>query len=215
MEECQLKSGLPTEPVLVGRDKEIEQLMRCFDSALNGKGITVFICGEAGIGKTRLVNEFLGLSRKTGAKILKGWCLSEAAIPYFPFIEAFNFYLSTMNDTPMKKAMTKHLGITGWLRGPEVFRESDTRELLSTPGIERDRTFEATATALLRLSSDKPVILFLDDLHWADHLSLALIHYVTRRCRNSHLLILGTYRSEELVRTEEGKLHPLEETILQ
>jgi predicted ATPase len=213
MEECQLKSGLPTEPVLVGRDKEIEQLMRCFDSALNGKGITVFICGEAGIGKTRLVNEFLGLSRKTGAKILKGWCLSEAAIPYFPFIEAFNFYLSTMNDTPMKKAMTKHLGITGWLRGPEVFRESDTRELLSTPGIERDRTFEATATALLRLSSDKPVILFLDDLHWADHLSLALIHYVTRRCRNSHLLILGTYRSEELVRTEEGKLHPLEETI--
>jgi len=213
LEGYELKSELPIEPVLVGRDKEIEQLMRCLDSALSGKGTTVFICGEAGIGKTRLVNEFLSVAKKREIKVLCGWCLSEAGVPYFPFTEAFNSYLSTMSDAKMKTAMTKHLGITGWLRGPEIARESSARELFLTPGIERDRTFEATATALLRLSAHEPAILFLDDLHWADHLSLALIHYVARRCRNSQLLIIGTYRSEELVRTKEGKLHPLEETM--
>ncbi len=230
LEGRKLIFGLPVEPVLVGRDKEMEQLMRCLASASDGKGTTVFVCGEAGIGKTRLINEFLSLAKKTGAKILRGWCLSEAAVPYFPFAEAFNSYLSTMSDAKTKTALARHLGITGWLRGPKLESdkrehlgitgwlrgpksESDTGELLSFPAIERDRTFEATATALLQLSTHEPVILFLDDLHWADNLSLALVHYVARRCRNSQLLIAGTYRSEELVRTKEGKLHPLEETM--
>jgi len=198
---------------LVGRDEEIKQLMRCLDSALNGKGSTVLIYGEAGVGKTRLVNEFLKLAKKTGAKVLSGWCLSEAAIPYFPFTEAVNTYISIVGDEKAKSVMTKQLGITGWLRGPVSARESKTRELFSTPEIERDRTFEAVARVLLLLSAQEPLILFLDDLHWADHLSLALLHYLSKKCRNSRLLIIGTYRPEEVIPTEEKKLHPLEETI--
>jgi len=208
-----LKPRLPAEPALVGREQQIELLMQHLDSALNGQGTTVFICGEAGVGKTRLVTEFLNIAKKKGAKVLSGWCLSEAAIPYFPFTEAFNTYVSTIGDAKAKTAMTKQLGITGWLRGPEIARESKTRELFSTPEIERDRTFEAAATALLQLSAHEPIILFLDDLHWADSLSLALLHYLSRKCKNSRLLIIGTYRSEELVLTREERLHPLEETM--
>ncbi|UCB60054.1 MAG: tetratricopeptide repeat protein [Candidatus Bathyarchaeota archaeon] len=208
-----MKSRLPTEPALIGRDQETKLLMRYLESALDGKGTTVFIYGEAGIGKTRLVNEFLDFADKTGAKILGGGCLSGAAVPYFPFTEAFNSYISTIGDAKMKTALTKHLGITGWLRGPKIAKESDAAEIFSNPAIERDRTFEATATALLRLSAHEPTILFLDDLQWADHLSLALIHYVARRCRNSRLLIIGTYRPEELIPTKEGKLHLLEEAM--
>jgi len=208
-----LKPRLPAEPALVGREQQIEQLMQHLDSAWNGQGTTVFIGGEAGVGKTRLVTEFLNLAKKKGTKVLSGWCLSEAAIPYFPFTEAFNTYISTMSDAKAKAAVTKQLGITGWLRGPEITRESKTRELFSTPEIERDRTFETAATALLQLSANEPTILFLDDLHWADHLSLALLHYLARKCRNSRLLIIGTYRLEELIRTKEEKLHPLEQTM--
>ena len=208
-----MNSKLPVEPALIGRNQEIEQLTQHLDYALNGKGTTVFICGEAGIGKTRLVDEFLDLARKTGARILKGWCLSEAAVPYFPFIEAFNTYRSTIGDEKAKSAMTNQLGITGWLKGPPTPREPEARELFSTPEIERDRTFEAAARILLQLSTKEPSILFLDDLHWADHLSLALLHYLSKKCRNSRILIIGTYRTEELIRTKEERLHPLEETI--
>jgi predicted ATPase len=208
-----LKSRLPAKPVLVGRDLEIKLLRQHLDSALNGKGTTVLICGEAGVGKTRLVNEFLKLAKKMGIKILKGWCLSGAVPPYFPFTEAFNTYMSTVSDDKAKSAMTKHLGITGWLKDPEFTRESKARELFSTPKIQRDRTFEAVARVFLQLSVKEPLILFLDDLHWADHLSLALLHYLSRKCRNSRLLIIGTYRLEEIIPTKEERLHPLQETI--
>jgi len=197
---------------MVGRERQIEQLVRHLESALSGQGITVFIGGEAGVGKTRLVTEFLNLAKKKGIKVLSGWCLSEAAIPYFPFTEAFNTYMSTISDAKAKTVMTKQLGITGWIRGPKSL-EPKPRELFSNPEIERDRTFEAAAIALLQLSANAPTILFLDDLHWADHLSLALLHYIARKCRNSRLLIIGTYRLEELIRTGEEKLHPLEQTM--
>ena len=208
-----MKSRLPAEPALVGRDQEIKQLTQHLDSALKGKGTTVLICGEAGVGKTRLANEFLSLAKKKGAKILSGWCLSEAAIPYFSFTEAFSSYIPTTSDEKTKSVMTKHLGIIGWLKGPEFAREPKARELFLTPEIERDRTFEAVARVLLQLSAQEPLILFLDDLHWADHLSLALLHYLSRKCRNSRLLVIGTYRPEEIIPTGEKRLHPLEETI--
>jgi predicted ATPase len=208
-----LKPGFPTEPALVGRNSEIEQLLQHLDSALSGKGTTVFIFGEAGVGKTRLVNEFLALAKKKGAKILSGWCLSEAVIPYFPFTEAFNTYMSTTSDEKEKSTVKKQLGITGWLTGPEFARESKAREFFLTPEIERDRTFEAVTTVLLQLSIREPTILFLDDLQWADQLSLALLHYLSRKCRNSRLLIIGTCRPEELIHGKEKRLHPLEETM--
>jgi predicted ATPase len=208
-----LTSELPARPSLVGRDQEVEQLGQHLDSALNGKGTTVFICGEAGVGKTRLVSEFLNLARKRGAKVLEGWCLSEAAIPYFPFTEAFNSYMSTVSDEKVKSTMTKELGITGWLRGPESAPRSKTSDLLSTPEMERDRTFDAVARVFLQLAAKEPLILFLDDLHWADHLSLALLHYLSRKCRSSRLLIIGTYRPEEIIPAREERLHPLEETM--
>jgi len=208
-----LKSRVPTEPTLVGRNQEIKQLAQHLDSALNGKGTTVFIGGEAGVGKTRLVNEFLNQARKERIKILSGFCLSEAAIPYFPFTEAFNTYISTLGDEKAKSTMTKQLGITGWLKGPELVLGPKARELLLTPEIERDRTFEVVAGVLLQQSAQETLILFLDDLQWADQLSLALLHYLSRKCRNSHLLIIGTYRTEELIQTKEERHHPLEETM--
>jgi len=198
---------------LVGRDREIEQLTRYLHSALNGKGTTVFISGEAGVGKTRLVNEFLTIAKKKRARILAGWCLSEANIPYFSFREAFSSYLSTIGDRKKKSVILKQLRTTGWFEDQDFTQEHGKHEPYLTPEIQRDRTFEVTARVLLQLSAKEPLILFLDDLHWADHLSLALLHYLSRECRDSRLLIIGTYRLEELAHTEERRPHPLEEAI--
>ncbi len=206
-------SRLPAEPKLVGRDREIKQLTQHLNFALKGKGTTVFISGEAGVGKTRLVNEFLKLAKKRGAKIFSGWCLSEANIAYFPFREAFDTCASTISDAKSRSVVAKHLEITGWLSGQEPADESKPRELFSTPEIERDRTFEAAVRVILQLSAQDPLILFIDDLHWADPSSLALLHYLSRKCRNSRLLIIGAYRSEELAHSKEERSHPLEETM--
>ena len=206
-------SRLPAEPKLVGRDHEIEQLAQYLHSALNGNGAAVFISGEAGVGKTRLVSEFLTLAKKKGAGIFAGWCLSEANIPYFPFREAFNSYISAMSYGKTKSVISKQLRTTGWLEDSEFAQEPKIHEPYLTPQIERDRTFEAAARVLLQLSTQEPLILFLDDLHWADPLSLALLHYLSRECRDSRLLIIGTYRLEELAHAEGERPHPLEETM--
>jgi predicted ATPase len=96
-----LKTGVLAEPVLVGRGRELEELQRCLDLALEGKGTTVFVSGEAGSGKTRLTREFLNVAKKRGVAVLAGWCLSDAEIPYFPFIEAFNAYFAFFEEEPL------------------------------------------------------------------------------------------------------------------
>ena len=79
-----------SNPILVGRNNELSILNKTLDSVLEANGQTIFISGEAGCGKTRLVNEFVEVARKKGINVLLGWCLSNAGLPYFPFIEAFS-----------------------------------------------------------------------------------------------------------------------------
>ena len=111
-----MKSGVLTEPALVGRERELETLQQHFDSAFQGKGTTVFVSGEAGSGKTRLVNEFLSaLKQKRETAQLKGWCLCNSGVPYFPFLEAFNAYSSSsikdvspgMRQSGLQKSLEK------------------------------------------------------------------------------------------------------------
>ena len=85
-----MKSGSLADPVLVGREHELEELQHSLDLAIKGKGTTVFVSGEAGAGKTRLTQEFLKSAKRMGVSVAAGWCLSNSAIPYFPFIEAFS-----------------------------------------------------------------------------------------------------------------------------
>jgi len=87
-----LKPALLAEPILVSRECELEQLHSLLDLATKGEGNTVFVSGEAGVGKTRLVNEFLQSAKKQTVTCLTGWCFSNAADPYFPFFEAFRRY---------------------------------------------------------------------------------------------------------------------------
>ena len=109
-----MTSGILAEPILVGREKELEELERCLAQASSGKGVTVFISGEAGAGKTRLTTEFLNIAKKKQVIVFTGWCLSDVAVPYFPFIEAFDSYISSNENNGVPVA-NQQLSLKSWL----------------------------------------------------------------------------------------------------
>jgi tetratricopeptide (TPR) repeat protein len=195
---------------LAGRQQELTELKILLDLACKSKGSTVLISGEAGSGKTRLISEFLNITKKKEVKILTGWCLSNASLPYFPFIEAFS------SDLPSEKEnryfLSRQLGVQSWLS------ESYQHERLQknknvAPQLWKDQAFAAVTKELLFMSSAKPLIIVLEDIHWADSASLALLHYISRAIVTEKVLILATFRSEELDSDAKGKPHQLVETI--
>jgi tetratricopeptide (TPR) repeat protein len=165
------------------------------------------VSGEAGSGKTRLVNEFLDSSKqKRDLTELTGWCLSNSGIPYFPFIEAFKVYPSS---TPLKE---EEMGLKVWLMGPRKSEKSPELENLS-PQAWKDSTFAAVTQFLFSISTKQPTILFIDDLQWSDTASLALLHYISRFISSKRVLVLATFRSEDLIPDSEGRPHPLVDTL--
>ncbi len=203
-----LKISISDEPILVGRERELKQLEHYMNSAVAGEGTTVLVSGEAGSGKTRLANEFLNMAKKKDITVISGWCLSNAAVPYFPFIEAFGGY--SFGNEPNN---SRQLEIVTWLQGTHKTEKQNMPEIVYAQAW-KDQTFAAVVKELLFLSTKKPVILFIDDIHWADSASLALLHYIARSIGSERILALATFRSEEtLVKQTEGQPHPLIETL--
>ena len=176
--EGKLMSKMLAEPVLVGRERELEELQKLLN-AVEGKGETVFISGEAGSGKTRLLKEFQKALDKKDVIVLTGWCLSEAPVPYFPFVEAFD---SGLSDGKGENAITSSQGISlkSWLVETNQ-PEASEKSVGIQSQIWRDHAFYGVANELLFLSSKKPLVLALDDIHWADSASLSLLHYLARQ----------------------------------
>jgi tetratricopeptide (TPR) repeat protein len=198
------------EPALFGRDIELAELERCLDLAIKGEGSTIFISGEAGSGKTKLSKEFLDSARNKGIKVLAGWCLSNAADPYFPFVEAFNSL--ELADDAGNILDTQQISIKTKLTRPISIGTSYENEVSNTQ-IWKDQTFAAITKELLLLSTINPTILFIDDIHWADSASIALLHYISRAISSERILILATFRSEETKINRGGQPHPLADVL--
>ena len=206
-------------PPLVGREREIRFLQDRLKEAAHGRGSLVLIAGEAGIGKTRLVEEFRNIAVKNGSQVMVGRCAPGAASPYLPFQDAFEHY------TGIKSATTEQLGIKGWLKGPQL---TDTRQLGIAkwlkgpdecwktdlnPKTESERTLHATLDFLRKSAIKRPILMILDDLQWADSASIQLLHFLARNSDGLNVLLVGTYRPEELSIEESGKIHPLLESL--
>jgi len=204
-----LRDLLLAEPALVGRERELKELLRYLESASAGKGATILVSGEAGTGKTRLIHEFLKTVQENEMNVLSGWCLSNAVTPYFPFVEAFKSYFSAANG---KRVQHEGLEIIAWLTGLKQSENSETYRNLA-PQVWKDLTFEVVSKTLQSISTEKPTVLFIEDVHWADSASLALLHYISRTLGSERLLVLATFRSEELTADVEGYDHPLAEEL--
>ena len=184
-----------TQSPLVGRSTEMDRLAARLTRAARGQGCAMFLAGEVGIGKTRLAHETLALARARGFLVLEGRAYAlEGRLAYAPILAAYGPFLRHL-DSARQARLVSGLPDLGRLF-------TDLRlpapEPLSDAALEKTRLFEAVARLLERLTREAPVLLYLDDLHWADPASIELLHYLVRGIADQSVLVLGTYRAEEI-----------------
>jgi class 3 adenylate cyclase len=187
----------------VGRERERERLREVWKEAVAGTAHLLFISGEPGIGKTRLVADLATELHADGEVVLFGRCDEDLAIPYQPFIEPF---AALLDSSPALSAehLAEHAGLLARLHPSLGARVGDAPPATADPESERQRTFDAAVDLLARAAAEHPVLLVLDDLHWATAPTLSLLRHVLRRATRSRLMIVGTYRDTDLDRA-----HPL------
>jgi len=198
-------SGVETRsvsPVFVGRAAELAALGDALDRiAVSGEPQALLIGGEAGVGKTRLIEEFAESARARGALVACGGCIEigSEGLPFAPF----SAILHTLNW---------HLRdeLAAAVAGQEGELSRILPELGETPGeahdeeIGRARLFELTARLLERLATDRTLVLVIEDLHWADRSTRELLAYLLRALHDANVLLVATYRSDDIHRR-----HPL------
>jgi predicted ATPase/DNA-binding SARP family transcriptional activator len=178
----------------VGRGSEMEFLSEHWSRATLGRGHVVLIGGEAGIGKTRLARQLSRLAEIEGARVLWGATSSPESIPYQSLADALRSALSSITELPLEPLCLASLAQVL----PEVrARRPDIGMPASIdPEAERTRLFEAIALALESLAQTRPLLVVLEDLHWAAAATIAALEFVARRLAPKAILIVGTYRAE-------------------
>ncbi len=188
-------NSMLARPPLVGRHAEMDQLAAQLSRAAGRQGCAMFLVGEAGIGKTRLAHEALVLAHERGFLVLEGSAYAlEGRLAYAPILAALGPFLRRLDSSRQARLVS---GL------PDLGRLFTDLRLpapspLGDPALEKTRLFEAVARLLERLARETPVLLFLDDLHWADPASIELLHYLARGIADQAVLVLGTYRAEEI-----------------
>ena len=194
---------LAQQPRLVGREDELQLLEKVLDEAFSGRGGLILLSGEAGIGKTSLAEEFGERAAKKGATVLSGKCIPTATSPYLPFQEALRKFV-----LPERK----ELGLIDWVRGSKPSVKEEPHALNLARELDSGHTLYLALEFFQKICANNLVLLILDDLHWADSSSIELLHFLGRNCRNIRLMIIGTYRPEE-IHAKTGGTHPLLESI--
>ncbi|WP_155338307.1 helix-turn-helix transcriptional regulator [Acrocarpospora corrugata] len=191
--------AMAVSPVFVGRHEELATLAAEVARVRAGHACFVLIGGEAGIGKTRLVDEVIRLAETSGLRTLTGHCveLGPEGLPLAPLAEAVRALIRSASPEQ----------VDAWLgpaRGPLAHVLPSLEPI---PGTSADRAAhlpELVLGMIERLSADQPLMLVLEDLHWADQTTLNLLTYLIRTLREAPVLMVGTYRSDEIHRR-----HPL------
>ena len=182
---------------LVGREKEFAEAHELWQLALSSQGQTLLISGEPGIGKTSLVRELSTLVELTGGKSLVGACYSETSAPYAPFAQIAQRALHGSNgDLKLPEfVLAEMMNIA-----PEL--QLDYPDVKSNPPLDpqagQQRLFDSIVILCQLLSQQQPLLLVLEDAHWADDGTLALLRRLVRRGRQQSMMILATYREVEL-----------------
>ncbi|MDO8672796.1 MAG: AAA family ATPase, partial [Dehalococcoidia bacterium] len=185
------KTKLP----FLGRSTELQFLRAILSQAADGKGSTVFLTGQPGIGKTRLAQEVLDLAKERGFTILEGRSYSlQFGLAYAPLLNAFRPLLDSL-DSARRATLVAGLPALGRLCGS---LDLPTPEPLGDPALVKTRLFEAMLRFLGRLAKKAPVALFVDDLRWADPASLELFHYLACGMTGHPVLMVATYSTDGL-----------------
>ncbi|MCU1472083.1 helix-turn-helix transcriptional regulator [Amnibacterium sp.] len=197
-------SGAPVSPVLVGRARERAAIAATLESARNAETGLVLLSGEAGVGKTRLVDEAARLAEGAGMRVLSGHCVQLGAegLPFAPLVEA----LRDLTRSTSPERLADLLGPARRLL-PRLLPGLD--QPAEAPPAEGSQLLELVLGLLVRLAADQPLLVVLEDLHWADRSTLDLAAYLVQALRAAPIALLYTYRSDELHRR-----HPLRPLVL-
>src|SRR5262245_8800347 len=193
-----------------GRAAELRRLERRLEEARCGRGGVVGVVGEAGIGKTRTLEEFAETARATEAVVLWGRCYEgEAARPYGPFVEALAAYARGAElDTLRSDLGAGAAPLARLVPGVRDRLPALPEPVPLQPDEERTRLIDAMTQFLLAVAGRTPTVLVLDDLHWADAGTVALLRHAARFAPRGRLLVLGAYRDVEV-----GREHPLADVL--
>ena len=244
------------QTTFIGRKTELQRLEDSLKRAEGGQLQVVFIAGEAGAGKTALVEEFIRLQEEADPKLIAvtGECNAQTGVgdPYLPFRQVLAGLTGGQGDKKSGdpneqkrigrwKEFVQVAGKTLLTVGPDLvgifipgsqllirigttigintnlaaklserIGKKSGKDVLADPALNPERIFEQYAAFLKALAKQHPLALVLDDLQWADSGSLNLLFYLTRQLKDSRILLLGTYRPDDVALGREGARHPFE-----
>ena len=201
---------------LVGRTAELDALIADCTRAAGGTGTTALVGGEAGVGKSRLVDELAGHARRQGARVLVGQCLDleDGGPPYAPVVDVLRTLERELSPEEGVATLGPLRALLGRARaGPSSRadhprggdepqgngeRHGDAPSTGNAGQIGQARLFELLLTVIERLVESRPLVLVLEDLHWADRSTLDLVSLVASSTRALPVLTVGTYRSDDV-----------------
>ena len=190
----------------VGRSVQQKRLAAKLEEACNGRGSLAMLRGEPGIGKTRLLEEFADAAVHRGATVLRGACYDgEWQQPFGPFAEAIVEYARHASPAELTAALGKRVPVIARI-APALHEVMG--DIPEPPPLETDaetfRLFDAVAQFLIAVSRTAPLVLILDDLHWADRGVIGMLNHISHFAPSHPILVVGAYRDAEVTRS-----HPL------
>ncbi|MEJ7656774.1 MAG: AAA family ATPase [Thermoleophilaceae bacterium] len=185
----------------IGRTPQLDRLRACWRQAQRLEAPTVLLTGEPGIGKTRLAARLAAEAHAEAGAVLYGRADEETVVPYQPFVEALRHYAAHAPPEPAQDparamvelgALVPELGGTGHQLGVGLEAAGEEREN------HRYRLFEAVLALFARVSTERPLLLVIEDLHWADKPTLLLFRHLVRNLEGRRVMLLATYRDVEV-----------------
>jgi DNA-binding CsgD family transcriptional regulator/tetratricopeptide (TPR) repeat protein len=195
-------------PLFVGRQTERAELIESLKAAVSGPTQFVVIGGEAGVGKSRLVAELVDEAQADGVRVLSGQCvqLGTDGLPFAPLVDALRVLARSMPRDAFDQALGPARGALLRLL-PNLDPQTDDVQV--GPIVQGSQLLELVLGMIERLAEGGPVLIVLEDLHWADQSTLDLLAYLVRALRGVPVLVVGTFRSDEL-----NRRHPLRSLLL-
>src|SRR5581483_2827692 len=189
-----------TAASFVGRSDELVALDRAYDAVCaSGQRRVVFVSGEPGLGKTTVVAHATREWHSRGATVAMGWCEEDLRAPYRAFVNALAHLVSHAPTEVLRDHVDRH-GAGVLPIAPGLARRVGTvpEAASSDPETERFLLFSAADDLFAALSADAPLVVFLDDLHWADDGTASLLSHLAASTTPARLLLVGTFRRDEL-----------------
>ena len=187
---------------MVGRDDELGRLLTLLDDAQASRSVAALVSGDAGVGKSRLVSEVTRLAEGRGFTVLSGQCAELGdSVPYLPLADALR---GAARSTGVRDALSSRPALGRLLpEGGDGQRADEDRS-----GLARQQMFGAVLGLLTELAAAAPVLLVLEDLHWADASTRDLVTFLSRMLHRERVALIGTYRTDDLHRR-----HPLRPVV--